>query len=62
MSNFFSISLSGALFISVIAVLRLLLKNRLPRTAFVVLWLAAVFRLLCPVKLPFAASVWNVWR
>lgn len=62
MSNLFSISLSGALFISVIVVLRLLLKNRLPRTAFVVLWLAAVFRLLCPVKLPFAASVWNVWR
>ncbi len=62
MSNFFSISLSGALFISVIAVLRLLFKSRLPRTAFAALWVAAVFRLLCPVELPFAASIWSVFQ
>lgn len=60
MSNFFSMSASAALFIGIIAVLRLILKPYLPRTAFVVLWLAALFRLLCPVRLPFAASVWNL--
>lgn len=62
MSNFLSISLGGALFISVIAILRLLFKSRLPRTAFAALWMAAVFRLLCPVELPFAARFWNVFR
>lgn len=60
MNDLLTASLNGGLFILVILLLRALCKQRLPRTAFVVLWLAAVFRLLCPVKLPFAASVWNL--
>lgn len=60
MNDLFSISLSGGVFISAVFILRLLLKQRMPRTAFIVLWLAAVFRLLCPVRIPFAASFWNL--
>ena len=53
-------SLNGALLVAVVCVLRLVLGRRLPRTAFVVLWLAALFRLLCPIRLPFGASVWRL--
>lgn len=59
MNDFFSTSLGGTLFIFVVLLLRLLFKERLPRTAFAALWLAAIFRLLCPVKIPFAASIWG---
>lgn len=60
MNDFFNTSLSGGVFISVICILRLLFKQHLPRTAFTALWLAATFRLLCPVQLPFAASFWRL--
>lgn len=60
MNDFFSISLRGGVFISVIFILRLLFKQHVPRTAFAVLWVAAVFRLLCPAQLPFAASFWKL--
>lgn len=60
MNSFLNASLSGALFIFVILLLRALLKQSLPRTAFVVLWLTAIFRLLCPVRIPFVSSFWSL--
>lgn len=60
MHDFLNTSLSGAIFIFVILLLRALFKRRLPRTAFAALWLAAIFRLLCPVKIPFVASFWSL--
>lgn len=60
MERLLLISRNAAVFIGVIAVLRLLLGRSLPRTAFVVLWLAAAVRMLCPFRLPSAASVWGL--
>lgn len=62
MSDFLSASLNGAILIGAIAALRLIFKSYLPRTAFAVLWLAALFRLLCPVRLPFPASIWSLLK
>lgn len=60
MKGFLELSLHCGLFIAVIAGLRAVLKRGLPRTAFVVLWLAAVVRLLCPVTLRCPVSIWNL--
>lgn len=58
--NLLELSRNGAVFIAVIVLLRLLLRRYVPRTAFVVLWLAAVVRLLCPVRIPSPVSIWRL--
>lgn len=62
MMDLLSLSRNAAVFIGVIALLRLLFSRYLPRTAFVVLWLAAAVRMLCPFRLPSAVSVWGLLR
>ena len=54
-----SMSKMGAILIMVIASLRLCLKNRLPRKAFLALWLLAILRLCIPFTLPSPVSIYN---
>ena len=60
MSGFQAAAVSGSVMILVIALLRLTARKRLPRALFPALWCAAAFRLLLPVRLPSALSVWNL--
>ena len=52
MLGLLELSINGAVLIAVVVLLRAALRRYLPRTAFVVLWLAAAVRLLCPVRIP----------
>ena len=51
---------SGSAMILLVLALRLLLKKRLPRGIFPVLWCAAAVRLLLPITIPTHLSVWNL--
>lgn len=53
-------SFSGALMIFVIAAIRALAINRLPKRAFFVLWTIVLVRLLLPYSLPSALSVYSL--
>ena len=55
-------SVSGAVLILVIAVLRTLLLNRLLKRTFVVLWDIALARLLLPITIPFGGSFYALVR
>ena len=48
MRTLFEISLQGGIFILAVILLRTLLLNRLPKTAFITLWKIAILRLLLP--------------
>lgn len=61
MLGLLELSMNGAVLIAVVVLLRAALRRYLPRTAFVVLWLAAAVRLLCPVRLPSPVSVWRLF-
>ena len=60
MSGLQAAAVSGSVMILVIALLRLTAGKRLPRALFPALWCAAALRLLLPVRLPSALSVWNL--
>ena len=60
MLSFIEISVYGGIMILAIAVIRAVLKSRLPKRAFVILWLAAILRLILPFELPFAGSVYTL--
>ena len=53
-------SLSGAVMIVAIVVIRALVIHRLPKTAFLALWGVAASRLLIPYSLPSAFSVYSL--
>lgn len=53
-------SASGAVLILAVTVLRALALHRLPKGAFLALWAVAVLRLLVPVSLPSALSVYTL--
>lgn len=53
-------SLSGAVFILAVAVVRAALIHKLPKMTFVVLWEMALFRLLIPVPIPSVLSVYTL--
>lgn len=53
-------SLAGSVMILVIAALRALFLNKLPKKMFLILWWAALIRLLVPVSLPFEFSVYSL--
>lgn len=55
-------ALGGSVMILLALLLRLLLKNRLPRRLFPALWCAAALRLLLPFEIPTRLSVWNLLR
>lgn len=54
-------SLSGSVIILVIAGLRVLLLNKLPKKMFLVLWWIALLRLLLPVLLPSSFSIYSLF-
>lgn len=53
-------SFSGAVMILVIAAIRILLVNRLPKKAFLALWGAVLLRLLFPFSMPSVYSVYSL--
>lgn len=53
-------SLSGAVMIFVIAVMRAVLINRLPKRTFVLLWKTVLLRLIIPFSIPSAFSVYSL--
>ena len=58
--SFIEMSLAGAAMILVIALIRALAINRVPKRTFPVLWGAALMRLLIPFYLPSGLSVYSV--
>ncbi len=59
--SFVEISLAGVAMILVIALIRALAINRVPKRTFPVLWGAALMRLLIPFYLPSGLSVYKVF-
>ena len=53
-------SAAGGVMILVITVLRALAMNRVPKKTFLALWAAALLRLLLPVSLPSALSIYSL--
>lgn len=62
MSGLLAAVSGGSAMILLAFLLRLLLKDRLPRRLFPALWCAAALRLLLPVPLPARISLWNLLR
>ena len=58
--NLLQMSLSGAVMILAVVVIRALAVNRLPKKAFLVLWGVSAARLLIPYSLPSAFSVYSL--
>ncbi len=58
--NLWQMSCYGAVMIFIIAVLRKLFLNRLPKTTFLVLWALVLIRLLIPFRIPSGFSVYSV--
>ena len=58
--NLMQMSLSGAVMILVIVVIRALAINKLPKKTFLVLWGGVVVRLLIPYSLRSAFSVYSL--
>lgn len=54
-------SVAGAVMIAAIIVLRTLMKNRVPKMTFSVLWDIVVVRLLLPFSVPSRFSVYALW-
>lgn len=59
MQTLLEMSISGAVMIGVIIIVRALAVNRLPKTAFLALWGAAFFCLILPVRIPSPVSVYT---
>ena len=62
MQTLLEMSLSGAVMIGVIIIVRALAVNRLPKTAFLALWGAAFFCLILPMRIPSPISVYSAMR
>ncbi len=60
MLSFIEMSVYGGIMILAIAVIRAILISKLPKRAFVILWLAAILRLILPFNMPFAGSVYTL--
>ena len=58
--NLVQMSLSGAVMIIAIMVMRTLTINRLPKKVFVLLWDVVLLRLLVPFSIPFVLSVYSL--
>ncbi len=52
-------SVTGGVLVAVIALLRAVLAEKLPKKTFLALWAVAVVRLVLPVEIPSPASVYN---
>ncbi len=53
-------SVSGAAMILIITLIRAVFIHKLPKKAFVILWETAILRLLLPIRIPLATSVFNL--
>ena len=62
MSGLLTAACCGSVLIVLVLLLRLTLQNYLPRRLFPVLWYVAALRLLLPLSIPSALSVWNLAR
>ncbi len=62
MQTLLEMSLSGAVMIGVIIIVRALAVNRLPKTAFLALWGAAFCCLILPMRIPSPISVYSAMR
>lgn len=60
MSALLYASVTGAVLIAVIGLLRLLFRRQVSRSVFLILWLLAVVRLLLPIWLPAPTSIYNL--
>lgn len=60
MNALLTASITGAILIAVIGLLRLLFARQVSRRVFLVLWLLAVVRLLLPISLPSPTSIYNL--
>lgn len=58
--SLWQMSLYGTIMILVIAVLRQIFMNRLPKLTFLILWVLVLVRLLIPFQIPSAFSVYSV--
>lgn len=58
--SFWSMSVSGGVFILAIVIVRSLFADKLPGKVFQVLWFAAVLRLLLPFSIPSAFSIYSL--
>ena len=58
--SFWSMSVSGGIFILAIVIIRSLFADKLPGKVFQVLWFAAVLRLLLPFSIPSAFSIYSL--
>lgn len=55
-----SMSIQGGVLIVVITLIRMLLKERLPKNTFIILWGIVLLRLLIPFSLPSVTSIYSV--
>lgn len=58
--DLFSMSVYGGILILVVLFVRMLLKNKLPKQTFPVLWCVALLRLLLPFSVPSSLSVYSL--
>ncbi len=58
--SFLQMSFQGTVLILVILILRFLLMHKLPKKTFLLLWAVVLFRLLIPVSVPSALSVYSL--
>lgn len=58
--SFWSMSVSGGIFILAIAIIRSLFANKLPGRVFQILWFTAILRLLIPFSVPSVFSIYSL--
>jgi len=61
MNILLEMTLSGALLVGVIIIIRALAMHRLPKRAFIVLWFIALFQLVVPFSVPSQMSIFNLF-
>ncbi|RRD94771.1 M56 family metallopeptidase [Clostridiales bacterium COT073_COT-073] len=57
-----AMSLQASVMIILILIMRKLLWEKLPKLAFPILWGLVLFRLLVPISMPSAFSIYNLWK
>jgi len=61
MNQLLEMSLSAALLITVIAIIRALIMHNLPKRTFIVLWFIALFQLIVPHSISSPLSIFNIF-
>lgn len=58
--SFLQMSISGAILICAIIIVRAVAINKLPKKTFIILWAAALLRLLFPISIPSVFSIYSL--